>query len=500
MLSQGTGVVAPSRAADVAPPGGHETRLGSTAEGLSQAEAERRLAQHGANALPEHAANPLLRLLFLGTDPLDDRGRPRLSALVRHWEDLGIILFCWSQTPSSASGRSTRRGTPSPRSRRAGADARVGATAPGPLPARELVPGDVSGSPRRYRAGRRPPTGWRSARSRSVRADGRVAAGDAQRRDRVLRLHHQARARAMRLSTATGAQTYFGKTAAAGGGGAHGSHFQRAVLQIGDYLIVLAIVLVALILGVVLFRGDSSDHAAVCPGVDGRRRSRGDAHRALGHDGGGGALLAANRRSSAGWPPSRSWPVWTCSARTRPAPLRRTADARRARCSAEAWRRGGDPCAALASRAEDQDPIDLAVLSGRSRRAALPTGCSSAFDPVHKRTEAEVAGPDGYAVRVSKGAPQVILALVRMLTVRAPVEAAVNAFAARGFRSLGVARAEGEGPWRSGRVAALRPAARRRRATLQTARQMGIRVTMVTGDQAAIAREVARQVGLGTTS
>ncbi len=68
------------------------------------------------------------------------------------------------------------------------------------------------------------------------------------------------------------------------------------------------------------------------------------------------------------------------------------------------------------------------------------------FDPVHKRTEATVKGGDGKAFKVTKGAPQVILELsANADEVIAAVDKAVNEFAARGFRSLGVARAEGEG-------------------------------------------------------
>ena len=72
------------------------------------------------------------------------------------------------------------------------------------------------------------------------------------------------------------------------------------------------------------------------------------------------------------------------------------------------------------------------------------------FDPVHKRTEAAVTGPSGKAFKVTKGAPQVILELsANAGQVKSAVEKAVNDFAARGFRSLGVARAEGDGPWQS---------------------------------------------------
>jgi H+-transporting ATPase len=58
------------------------------------------------------------------------------------------------------------------------------------------------------------------------------------------------------LIYATGANTYFGKTAQLVQEAHTVSHFQRAVLKIGDYLIVLAVALVAVIVTVALFRGD----------------------------------------------------------------------------------------------------------------------------------------------------------------------------------------------------------------------------------------------------
>ncbi len=55
---------------------------------------------------------------------------------------------------------------------------------------------------------------------------------------------------------ATGKNTYFGKTAQLVQEAHTVSHFQRAVLKIGDYLIILAVALVAVIVTVALFRGD----------------------------------------------------------------------------------------------------------------------------------------------------------------------------------------------------------------------------------------------------
>ena len=83
--------------------------------------------------------------------------------------------------------------------------------------------------------------------------------------------------------------------------------------------------------------------------------------------------------------------------------------------------------------------------------------------------------------------------------VKPAVEKAVNEFAARGFRSLGVARAEGEGQWQFlGVLPLFDPPREEAKATIATARQMGVKVKMVTGDQLAIARETAGKLGLGT--
>ena len=122
------------------------------------------------------------------------------------------------------------------------------------------------------------------------------------------------------------------------------------------------------------------------------------------------------------------------------------------------------------------------------------------FDPVHKRTEASVKGPDGKDFKVTKGAPQVILELsANAGQVKPAVENAVNEFAARGFRSLGVARADPEGKWQFvGVLPLFDPPREEAKATITTAREMGVKVKMVTGDQVAIARETAAKLGLGT--
>ncbi len=158
---------------------------------------------------------------------------------------------------------------------------------------------------------------------------------------------------------------------------------------------------------------------------------------------------------------------------------------------------------ALASRADNDDPIDLAVLGGLSDPKDLDVYSVTHFEPfnpVDKRTEATVTDTDETTFKVSKGAPQVILALADDAAAITPgVDTAVNDFAARGFRSLGVARAEGDGHWRFlGVLPLFDPPREDAATTIGTAKAMGVAVKMVTGDAIAIAKETAAKVGLGT--
>ena len=157
---------------------------------------------------------------------------------------------------------------------------------------------------------------------------------------------------------------------------------------------------------------------------------------------------------------------------------------------------------ALASRAENEDPIDLAVLAGvkdGARLSSYRVNHFQPFDPVHKRTEAEVSAPGGQTFKVTKGAAQIIVALAANRSeVETQVEKAVNEFASRGFRSLAVARTDDHGQWRFlGVLPLYDPPREDSKATIEQTKQMGIKMKMVTGDQVAIAQETARQLGLG---
>ena len=158
---------------------------------------------------------------------------------------------------------------------------------------------------------------------------------------------------------------------------------------------------------------------------------------------------------------------------------------------------------ALASRSDNDDTIDLAVLAGLKDKDALKDYDVlhfQPFDPVHKRTEATVKAKDGKTFKVTKGAPQVILKMsADAAQVKPAVDKAVDDFAARGFRSLGVARADGDGPWQFlGVLPLFDPPRDDAKATVATAEKMGVTVKMVTGDALAIAKETAKKLDMGT--
>ncbi|HEU5417685.1 MAG TPA: plasma-membrane proton-efflux P-type ATPase [Streptosporangiaceae bacterium] len=160
--------------------------------------------------------------------------------------------------------------------------------------------------------------------------------------------------------------------------------------------------------------------------------------------------------------------------------------------------------AALASRPGTTDAIDKAVIAGAGGQDAL-AGYAQArftpFDPVSKRTEADITGASG-SFSVTKGAPQVVLGLCGDDGASAGLDraaAAVTELAGRGYRTLGVARRDGGGPWRFlGLLPLADPPQPDSAQTIAEAARHGVTVKMLTGDNIAIAAEIAGQVGLGT--
>jgi H+-transporting ATPase len=159
---------------------------------------------------------------------------------------------------------------------------------------------------------------------------------------------------------------------------------------------------------------------------------------------------------------------------------------------------------ALASKKEDDDAIDLAVIGGLKDASALEGYTQASytpFDPVSKRTEATVTDKDGKTLKFTKGAPQVITAMSGLDgDTAAKAKQAVDQMAAKGFRALGVAKSEDDGKTWSflGILPLYDPPREDSKETILRAEQHGLQVKMVTGDDVAIASEIAGELGMGT--
>lgn len=151
--------------------------------------------------------------------------------------------------------------------------------------------------------------------------------------------------------------------------------------------------------------------------------------------------------------------------------------------------------AAAACDESSPGPLDAAIIGALQQRSlpALTRQSFVPFDPAIKRSEA-IVRQDSATVRVVLGSPQAVQELAEPLP---GLMARVEQLAASGTRVLAVAAASGEQPTIRGLVA-LADTPRRDAAALVTAlRDLGIRVLMVSGDTLATARAVSRQVGLG---
>jgi H+-transporting ATPase len=487
-----------------------QKRLGSSPDGLSQAEATKRLAQYGPNEIEEKKANEFLKLLtyFWGPIPWMIEVAVVLSGVLRHWPDFFIILVLLfaNAMVGFLEEHSAGKAIDALKAQLA-VKARVVRDGKWTTPASaELVPGDVI----RMRLGDVVPADARLLDGDPVEVDESALTGEslpATRKpgDAVFSGSIIRQGEIGAMVYGTGANTYFGKTAELVQDVQTVSHFQKAVLRIGKFLIMLALCMVAVITVVSIIRGEPilttlqfvlvltvAAIPVAMPTV-------------LSVTMAVGARLLAKKKAVV----SRLVAIEElagvdvlCSDKTGTLTQNKLT-------LGEPFAVGKVPVeqvvvsAALASRADDDDTIDLAVLAGLEDDKALKgykVVHFQPFDPVGKRTEATVKPAHGSSFKVTKGAPQVILELSSDATkVKADVDKAVNEFAARGFRSLGVARAEGDGPWQViGVLPLFDPPRNDAKATIATAVQMGVKVKMVTGDAIAIAQETAKTLGMGT--
>lgn len=174
----------------------------------------------------------------------------------------------------------------------------------------------------------------------------------------------------------------------------------------------------------------------------------------------------------------------------------------------------------LSSEPATNDPIEFAIRTAAIKHHPQVTGekhevvgykvkSFKPFDPNEKMSRATILDNSTQSTfKVAKGAPQVIISLVKQHGGRGTeiAERMVDEFAARGLRALGVARTKPKSlvddtveEWELvGLFSLIDPPRHDSADTIKDCLDYGISIKMITGDQTVIAKEVAHRLDMGT--
>ena len=492
------------------------SQLKTDSKGLSSADAEKRLEQYGYNEIPEKKVNPVLKFLknFWGPIPWMIEVATVLSAIIGHWEDFWIILILlmvngvvrfWEENKADNAIELLKSKLAVKARVLRGGEWQT-------LPAKELVPGDVI----RIRLGDIIPGDLKLIKGDYLQIDEAALTGESLPVEKhVSDIGYSGsivkQGEMDGIVVSTGMNTYFGKTTELVEKAKTHSHFQKAVVKIGNFLIIFALCMVAIIIIVSLLDSQVSffnllefilvlvvaSIPVALPAVLSVTMAIGAINMAK-KNAIVSKLIAIEELAGV---------EILCSDKT--------GTLTKNEISVATIKSFGDSNeedvilnGILASREEDQDPIDNAIIvKGKDYEdlSKIIEGYTvekfTPFDPVIKRTEVLVQDSTGKSINVIKGAPQVILSLsVNKDALEMEVNKFIDEYASKGYRALGVAKTvNGKEEFHFiGLIGLFDPPREDSAETIKTAQDMGMNVKMVTGDHVAIAKETARTLGLGT--
>ena len=512
----------PTAAAPAAAVAAELKKLDTTPNGLSAKEAASRLARYGRNAIEAHTESKWHKLAtyFWGPLPWMIEAAALISLLRRDWSDFavvgGLLIYnaavgFWQDYKASDALAALKKGlAPKARVRRDGAWLSIDAA--------ELVPGDVVN----VAAGQIVPADLLLIDGEYLSLDQAALTGESLAVSKKVGDVAYSGAIAKQgdmtgVVTATGNSTFFGRTAKLVASAGSASHSQKAVLQIGDFLILVAIALAFVLVGVEVYRrvvvAGSWDWAAIgsiaqfvlillVASIPVALPAVMSVTMAIGAYALSRQKAILSRLSAI---EELAGVDVLCSDKTGTLTLNRlTVDSIIPFGAAKS----DDVTmgAALATQASSEDPIDHAVLQALKDRSALEKFKQTKFvpfDPVNKRTVATVVDGSGHTEQFAKGAPQVIAALAKLdPATLARYQATVNELASHGYRALGVAKSDDAKPggasWQLlGLISLSDPPRPDAKETIAETERLGLNVKMVTGDDVAIGDQIAKQLGMG---
>ena len=485
-------------------------------KGLSQEEAKKRLQKYGPNEIPERE-EPLWHRIFRrfwGPIPCMIEAAAILAALVRHWEEFWIIMImlfvnAFLDFYQESKALNAIKVLKQKLAKKA-LVLRDGKWQE--IDARELVPGDII----KVRIGDIIPADIKIVEVTDYAlVDQSALTGESlpvekKKGDIAYSNSIVKQGEIIGIVVNTGLNTYFGKTVAlvAKAEREQRSHFQKMVIKVGDYLIVITIIMIAIILYFGLKRHENPYELIVFSLVLTVSAIPVALPTVLTVTMAVGALNLAKRQAIV----SRLAAIEElagmdvlCSDKTGTLTKNQMTIAEPFvvpnHKTAELFL-----YAILASRRENNDPIEKPIFEyadehGISELAKHFTVKKFIpFDPVRKRTEAVVERKSGECLVVTKGAPQVILALSDSEEIDTDeVELKVEEFAQNGFRTLAVAfrKCEEEQFHFVGLIPLYDPPREDSKEAIAEAKAKGVEVKMVTGDNLAVAKYIAKILGIG---